>query len=160
MRKKYAPWIDWNYKNETTKRDNFYKTARETNDPNDWRLYRQQRNVCNRLNKDNKTKYYTNRLNKTNIDITNDTSDKNDKDNNGDGQIPQANTSTNDSIDLQNRTQDNTTELYNDKLMWRTVADLTNKSKQKPPRLILCDNTITTSLKKIQTMPITTLSIK
>ena len=33
--------------------------------------------------------------------------------------------------------------------MWRTVADLTNKSKQKPPRLILCDNTMTTSLKKI-----------
>ena len=38
--------------------------------------------------------------------------------------------------------------IYLDKVMWRTVKDITNSNKQQPPRLILIGNKMTTSLKK------------
>ena len=62
--KKYIPWIDKNYLQQTIFRDNLHKTAIITDDQDNWRLYRQQRNKCNRLNKDNNKKYYQTRLNK------------------------------------------------------------------------------------------------
>ena len=57
-----------------------------------------------------------------------------------------------------NNDQDNTDSNYSDNInndkfsdrqMWKTIKDLTDNNRQKPPRHILINNKMTTSLNKI-----------
>ena len=45
--KKYAPWLNENYFQQTTLRDKLHKIAVDSDNPNDWRQYRRQRNFFN-----------------------------------------------------------------------------------------------------------------
>ena len=59
-------------------------------------------------------------------------------------------TQTNDKNDNDNTKNDSDKQdKYSDRQMWRTVKDITNNKKQKLPRLIMINNKLTTSLKKI-----------
>ena len=49
---------------------------------------------------------------------------------------------------IPNDSQENSTKYY-DRLRWKTIKDITDTKRQKPPRLILIDNKMTTSLSKI-----------
>ena len=143
--KRYTPWIDKDFLQQTDLRDNLHKQAILTDDTEDWRLYRQQRNKCNRLNKDNKTKYYKNRLNKPdrNTNNVNDCDINDSNVNNNDWDQDNTNNDYCDYTDTTNK------DKYSDRQMWKTIKDITNNNRRKPPRHILINNKMTTSLDKI-----------
>ena len=143
--KKYAPWLDKNYREQNNIKDIYHKTAVSTDHPDDWRLFRSQRNIVNRLVRQNKINYYSQKLNRIkNSDNESDTSICNNINDSGD---KLTDTNCNDSIDKVTETNKNT---YNtDKKMWSAVKTLTNTNKNQPPRLIISNGEKVTSLKKI-----------
>ena len=114
--KNYAPWINKEFIRESKLKDQLHKIAKDSNNADDWRIFRAQRNLVNNLNKSNKSAYYNYKLNIQ-------------RDENGD----------------ENKYQND----VKSKEMWKTFKELSNTSTQVPPRLILHDGKLVTSIKKI-----------
>ena len=158
--KKYAPWIDHEYIHEAELRDKFHSIAISNDTPENWRVFRSQRNKVNRLVKSKKSNYYNKRLNKIDSTInsedtsyvSNDTGSNNGNSDNC-NDIDNSNTSQNSRdnmcTDDNNISSGHNNDIYSDRVMWRTVKDMTHKNKQVPPRRIIINGSITTSLKKI-----------
>ena len=112
----YAPWLNQEFSYQSKLRDRLHVIARNSNNIEDWRIYRKQRNKVNNLNKTNKSNYYNHNLNIKKGDLPGD-------------------------IKFDS--------VYSDRKMWGTVKDLTNSSKQVPPRSLSVDGHMVTSLKKL-----------
>ena len=115
-----------------------HNIAKSTDSENDWRIFRHTRNAYNKAVKDTKAQYYSN-----NLTIKSKYT-----------QSPNKNDNT-DSKDTLNDNTINTNgtkikpEVSNVNKLWTTVKELTNTATKAPPRSIIHNNTIVTSLKKI-----------
>ena len=138
-KKKYAPWLDKNFKIQSEIKNLAHLKALRDNIPKDWRIFRAQRNLLNRLVKDLKTKYYAQRLN-----------DNKKVDNNLTVKCTESQTVSKDGCIVSDSVTDdfNDSNIGTDKTMWKTVKNLTGTNKNQPPRMIVHNNEKVTSIKK------------
>merc|ERR1712240_633465 len=120
-------------------KNKIHKTAKSSNSETDWRLFRNIRNKYNNLVKDTKSKYFSQKLTIRGKDNKNNTINNNSNDHN--------NCNNNDSKNHHNPLIK--PEVSNINKLWTAVKELTNTCKKTPPRNIIHNNSVITSLKHI-----------
>ena len=68
----YVPWLNQEFSYASKLRDRIHVIARNSNNIEDWRIYRKQRNKVNNVNKTNKSNYYNHNLNIKKGDLPSD----------------------------------------------------------------------------------------
>ena len=133
--KKHCKW----YTIELTKlaecKNEIHRIVKSSNSENDWRIFRNIRNKYNNLVKETKSKYYSQKLT---------IKDKNEATTNNNTNI----TNSNNNHIASNTKTHLKPEVSNINKLWTTVKELTRTCTKTPPRNIIHENSIITSLKK------------
>ena len=136
--KKHCKWYTPALTQLAQYKNKLHNIAKSTDSENDWRIFRHTRNAYNKAVKDTKAQYYSNKLTikskYTPITNTNNNTDNQDTLNN--------NTINTNGTKIK-------PEVSNVNKLWTTVKELTNTATKAPPRSIIHNNTIVTSLKNI-----------
>ena len=136
--KKHCKWYTPALTKLAEYKNKIHKIAKSSNSETDWRIFRNIRNKYNNLVKETKSKYYSQKLTINNKNIANG------KTNNNGNNI----NNKNNNIDRTNNTHIKPEVSIINKL-WTTVKELTNTSTKAPPRNIIHENSVITSLRKI-----------
>merc|ERR1712115_434517 len=116
-------------------KNKLHNIAKSTDSENDWRIFRHTRNAYNKAVKDTKAQYYSNKLT------------INSK------QTPSSNTNAPNNNTINTNGTKIKPEVSNVNKLWTTVKELTNTANKAPPRSIIHNNTVVTSLRKIANIP-------
>ena len=136
--KKHCKWYTPALKKLAEYKNKIHNIAKSSNSETDWRIFRNIRNKYNNLVKETKSKYYSQKLTiKSKHDTTDNTN------NNSNTSINQNNNNN-----VPNDTQIKP-EVSNINKLWTTVKELTNTSTKAPPRHIIHENSVITSIRKI-----------